>query len=325
MRSNFQVPFEQRLRALEEAAARDETDIKRLWKRNQLAAQWGAGMSFGQLQPTLVLTITNATALEGDPLVFGLSLNYADINPITLELTAGPPGSATPGVDYETTNFEFSLDGSTWSPCTGPNGTRVVIPAGSTLVRVRVDTIADALFESTETLTLSATVITGTLDATDTGTGYIDPAANCSPCHNMSSQAANQYRVTVAGIAHGTGCVTGSCSGIDGTYTLDPQSGDITNCTWNSPSIPSMCGIAFNLSATISAGFTSNPLTPGTAILRVTISVQQLGVPELMQSVTYEAVVTTCTGVFSPVHVTAYDVPGGRYCSYPETVTIESV
>ncbi len=123
-------------------------------------------------RPTL--TIGDATAAEGSALIFDLTLSSASGQPITLNLTAGAPGTATPGTDYETTNFRYSTDGgATWQNATG---NQITIPAGTTGVKVEVDTVQDTIYEGNETLTLSATkagTSVGDVQTGDTGQGTI--------------------------------------------------------------------------------------------------------------------------------------------------------
>jgi len=117
------------------------------------------------------LTIGDATATEGSPLEFALSLSNPSYEAITFNLTAGTPGTATPGTDYETATFEYSTNGgTTWSAATGNN---VTFAAGATDMLVRVDTAPDSTYEPDETMTLSASVVSGTATATDTGVGTI--------------------------------------------------------------------------------------------------------------------------------------------------------
>src|SRR5437016_3493255 len=64
--------------------------------------------------PAPSVTIGNAAANEGNPLVFNVSLSNPSSAPIVLNLTASG-GTATAGTDYSSTNFEYSTDGGlTW-------------------------------------------------------------------------------------------------------------------------------------------------------------------------------------------------------------------
>src|SRR6185436_10699512 len=102
------------------------------------AASPGAGTIFDNEGPNV--TIENADASEGQPLVFSVTLSSASASPITLELTAGN-GSATGGADFETANFEYSNDGgTTWIRGGGVNGREVTFAATQTALLVRVDT-----------------------------------------------------------------------------------------------------------------------------------------------------------------------------------------
>src|SRR6185436_18219132 len=88
--------------------------------------------------PAPTVTIGNASAVEGNLLVFPVSLSNASSSAIVLDLTASG-GSATAGSDYSDSNFEYSTDGGlTWQPASGINGTEVTIPASNTSIQVRV-------------------------------------------------------------------------------------------------------------------------------------------------------------------------------------------
>lgn len=119
----------------------------------------------------ITISISDGSETEGGPIEFTISMDYTSFEDIVLDLTV-VGGSATAGTDFETTNFEFSTDGVAWFSAT--NGTEVTIPAGDTSLLVRVDTVAEGIVETNETFTLSATVLSGSVnDASDTGTGTI--------------------------------------------------------------------------------------------------------------------------------------------------------
>src|SRR5262249_2044515 len=84
------------------------------------------------------VTIGNATAVEGTPLVFDITLSMSTNEQIDIDLTASG-GTATAGVDYQNIKFEFSTDrGATWAFGGGINGRVVSIPKGSTEILVRI-------------------------------------------------------------------------------------------------------------------------------------------------------------------------------------------
>ena len=119
------------------------------------------------------VTIDNATATEGDPLVFDVTLSNPSSEPIVLNFAASDV-TATAATDYDATAFEFSTDGGvTFVAAT--NGSEVTIPAGSTAIQVRVMTTEDLILETTETLQLSIdSVVSGLVgNTTDTATGTI--------------------------------------------------------------------------------------------------------------------------------------------------------
>src|SRR5438477_331597 len=95
-------------------------------------------------QPTV--TISDAVAAEGSPLVFTVSIDHVSVGNIVLDLAASS-GTATAGADFETGNFRYSTDGgSNWVSAGGVNGTQVTIASGSTSILVEVDTNNDATY-----------------------------------------------------------------------------------------------------------------------------------------------------------------------------------
>ena len=122
--------------------------------------------------PAPDVTIDDATAIEGDQIVFNVTLSNPSSQPIVLDFAAAD--NTTNGAADFATTFEFSTDGgTTWIAAT--NGSEVTIPANSTSVLVRTLTTEDAILESTETFDLSiASVVSGLVgDTTDTAIGTI--------------------------------------------------------------------------------------------------------------------------------------------------------
>ena len=142
-----------------------------------------------RLQDTVVpdVIISDDIVTEGTSLVFDVTLltNDTTTSDIVLDLTTTDV-TATGISDYETSNFEYSIDGgSTWISAGGTNGTEVTIPAGSSGIKVRIDSVFDTTDEPDETFTLAVgSVVSGSVgDTSDTGTGTIlddDDAPNIS-------------------------------------------------------------------------------------------------------------------------------------------------
>jgi hypothetical protein len=202
------------------------------------------------LEPSL--TIGDAQALEGEPLVFDLTLSNPWFEAIVLRLTTSD-GTATGGVDYETTNFEYNTNGgATWIPAGGPGGTDVTIPAGSTTIKVRIDSTEDPLIEADETFALQvAAVVSGAVqDSSDTGTGTVlnddtgarlqpnasDPAkldlvaigtAGADRIEFQSVNGSSRIAVIINGVSYGPFKPTGILIGIglagDDTITVESK------------------------------------------------------------------------------------------------------
>ncbi len=135
------------------------------------------------------VTISDAVGNEGDKLVFDVHLSNPIDKDLTLDLHAQPlvtvnTNAATPGVDFEAGNFEYSIDGgATWLAATGPNGTIVTIPAGTSDLKVRIDTFTDGVLEGDESFLLTV-ANKDQLDHCDVtkivdGAGYIFDSGVC--------------------------------------------------------------------------------------------------------------------------------------------------
>ncbi len=100
-----------------------------------------------------VLGVSCASANEGDPLEFNVSLDGAPTaTNVTLSLTTG---TATANVDFATSGVQASFDaGKTWTTLTTNN---ISVPAGSTSLLVKVQSIEDNVYEgAAETFSLTA-------------------------------------------------------------------------------------------------------------------------------------------------------------------------
>ena len=87
------------------------------------------------------VTVTDGSAMEGRPVEFAVTLSRAAGGPLTLGWTAGRPGSATPGEDYE-------------AVAAG----QVTVAAGATAGRLVVRTLDDRRVEPVETFTVTVTL-----------------------------------------------------------------------------------------------------------------------------------------------------------------------
>ena len=87
------------------------------------------------------VTIADATAEEGAPVQFQVTVARALAAPLTLHWTAGRPGSATPGEDYQTVTAG-----------------QMTVAAGATAGTLMVRTLDDRRVEPTETFTVTVTL-----------------------------------------------------------------------------------------------------------------------------------------------------------------------
>ena len=114
----------------------------------------GAGTIIDATRPAI--RISGATAHEGSPLTFTVTMNRQTTTPTAVSYTTAD-GTATAGADYTAT----------------ANGT-ATFPAGTTTQTITVPTLADSLNEPDETITVTLTnPSTGTRILTATGTGTI--------------------------------------------------------------------------------------------------------------------------------------------------------
>ena len=116
---------------------------------------------------TANIAVSDTTVVESGFAIFTISLSTPSATPITFTPTLAS-GTATVGTDTDTTLEYFN--GIGWAPVTGAG---VTLAAGITSVQVRVATTDDAIADSGETFSLTATVtsgVTGNTSATGTAT-----------------------------------------------------------------------------------------------------------------------------------------------------------
>lgn len=116
-----------------------------------------------------VTSINNTSANEGESMTFTVTLSNASLKETPVNLTLSN-GSADAGSDYST-SLQVSFNGGAFQTVGGPN-TWVAVPPNTTSFQVRVQTVEDWTYESTESFTLSASA-NGSIDS-GTGTIYDD-------------------------------------------------------------------------------------------------------------------------------------------------------
>ena len=155
----------------------------------------GAG---GTDNDTPTLSVSNVATTEGtDPFaVFIVSLSNPSTTPVTFSLALADVTATGSGTDYGTGgagNLQVSTDGGTsWA-----DAASTTIAAGQTSVLVRTPIINDLISESTETFTLTATVMAGTTtNAAASGTGTINDANNAPTTADHSVTTNENMSVT---------------------------------------------------------------------------------------------------------------------------------
>jgi hypothetical protein len=113
-----------------------------------------------------VISVSDASAIEGDKEVFTVGLSDTTVIPTTVQLTLAN-GTATSGADFAP-DLEASFDGGkTWSAV--PANGQLAVSAGVKDFQVRTMALTDNLVEGNETFNLTAAGNGGTV----TGTGTI--------------------------------------------------------------------------------------------------------------------------------------------------------
>ena len=107
-----------------------------------------------------LVSVSDATAEEGEDLVFSVSLSNPSVEVIALDLTI--LADTASDKDVELDQLEYSIDGGvSWSPAAGAN-----MPAGQTEMLVRLPTVDDNIYEKSEALSLNVEVTSGTVKNT---------------------------------------------------------------------------------------------------------------------------------------------------------------
>ncbi|MFM6966710.1 MAG: hypothetical protein ACKOWI_05055, partial [Rhodoluna sp.] len=121
-----------------------------------------------------VLSINDATVEEGSKAVFTVSLSNAAEDTLEIEFTPSvtDPLTAEAG-DIDPTSLVVTYNDGTNDVVLTATAGKYTIPAGVTTLTVKVPTVNDAVYEGSETFTLSANVTQSYVTDTDIGTGTI--------------------------------------------------------------------------------------------------------------------------------------------------------
>ena len=119
-------------------------------------------------RPSVV--VGDATATEGNQLVFAVSVGNASAAPVTISLTPQFSTGAGAAVAADIGPLQVETAPGVWTDVVAG---QVTLAAGQTTVNVRTLAIDDSLFEGTETFTLKADATVGGKSSSDTGLGTI--------------------------------------------------------------------------------------------------------------------------------------------------------
>ncbi len=131
-----------------------------------------SGVSLDDDRP--VLSIGDVTVEEGSKAVFTVSLSNASEEALEIEFTTSvtDPLTAEAG-DIDPTSLVVTYNNGTSDVVLTATAGKYTIPAGVTVLTVKVPTVSDAVYEGSETFTLSANVTQSYVTDTDLGTGTI--------------------------------------------------------------------------------------------------------------------------------------------------------
>jgi hypothetical protein len=151
-----------------------DTDIGTGTIKDDGTAADGDDEGSSQDNDTPVLSINDATAEEGSKAVFTVSLSNAaeEALEISFSTSVTDPLTAESG-DIDPANLVVTYnDGTNDVVLTASDG-KYTIPAGVMTLTVKVPTVGDAVYEGSETFTLSANVTQAYVTDADIGTGTI--------------------------------------------------------------------------------------------------------------------------------------------------------
>ncbi len=185
-------------------------------------------------QPSTI-TLTNASVVEGNNLVYTVALSSATSAGVPQVYTFLSSGTASSTVDYNST-YTFSN-----GVVNNGDGT-ITVPGGVSSFTITVTTIDDATIESTKTLILSIGSKSATGNITDndavptiTTTGTLNTFVTCSGCtvSPQSFSVAGQYLTNNIVVTAPTGLQisTNASSGYVSTITLTQTSATVSATT----------------------------------------------------------------------------------------------
>ena len=168
--------------------------------------------------------IPDITVPEGDDAIFGVSIQGAAAgSTVTLALADGTAIDA----DYNEARFEFSTDGgTTWTAVSGP----IAVPAGTSSLLVRTDTVADGVDEPDETFTLTGTLSSGSSTVADTGTATIVDGDD-EPTLEVPAPGREDTRVLEASLGPRAGEPAGTAEMADGNPNNNSSKAETTSGT----------------------------------------------------------------------------------------------
>ena len=152
-------------------------------------------------RPTV--TVGDATATEGNQLVFAVGLSNASELPVTVTLTPEFTTGAGKAVGADIGPLQVETTPGNWVAVVN---NQITLAPGTTSVNVRTLAIDDALFESTETFSLKGDATVGGKSSTDSGLGTINDN-DAAPSFSV-----NDVTVTEGGLATFTITRTGDLS-----------------------------------------------------------------------------------------------------------------
>ncbi len=207
---------------------------------------------------TPTLTVSDASATEGSPIEFTVTLN--------------PPASSAVTVQYATTDVTATAETDYTPPA---SNAELTIAAGQTSATISISTLADSTDEDAETftLTLSSPSSNAVLGTKATATGTITDDETPPSLELTVDKVAGDDTVNIAekasgfAISGGTGTVTGAGVEVEiGGTTLTATSADVSGAARWSVRVPADASYVTGASVTVTvsaqkSGYTSADVT----------------------------------------------------------------
>lgn len=165
--------------------------------------------------PSINNATTDATTPEGQKAVVGLTLSSPAVQDSIIFVNNTAAGTATFGVDYSAT-WEYSTDGVNYTSYTQVDGVQfpIPIPAGATLLNIRIQLLTDVVTDVNETIIVIYNPGQGIAGANNQSQVTITDVAPAPTRQGLESGGATAVN-TGAKVVSGQGLETGGATAIN--------------------------------------------------------------------------------------------------------------